>query len=40
MKRRGWIVFACLHAVAFVLIAGSLSLKYVGSALLLPGFLV
>jgi hypothetical protein len=40
MKRRGWIVFACLHTVAFVLIAGSLGLKYVGSALLLPGFLV
>jgi hypothetical protein len=40
MNRTAWIIFASLHAVAFVLVAGSLTLKFVGSALLLPGFLV
>jgi hypothetical protein len=41
MKRKAWIVFACLHAAAFLLLlAASLTLKFVGSALLLPGFLV
>jgi hypothetical protein len=40
MKRAGWIAFGCVHAVAFLLLAGSLTLKFVGSALLVPGFLV
>ncbi len=40
MKRSGWLLFGAVHIVAFLLVTGSLTLKFVGSALLLPGFLV
>jgi hypothetical protein len=40
MTRSGWLLFGAVHIAAFLLVTGSLTLKFVGSALLLPGFLV
>jgi hypothetical protein len=40
MNRSGWLLFGAVHIAAFLLVTGSLTQKFVGSALLLPGFLV
>lgn len=40
MNRSGWLLFGAVHVAAFLLVTGSLTLKFMGSALLLPGFLV